>query len=98
MAKRSSSCSNRLDGQQDVEALRALYAEQFGEPLSEDDLDEFVESARLQGFFHPEAGTTFTPDLSPSKSEARPQRGSAGGSQSILHWRKSLWDPDRLFT
>src|SRR5580765_6973727 len=74
----------RLDGHQDVEAVRTLYAEQFGEPLSEEDLDEFIESARSQGFFQSEPATPFTSDLSLSKSKGSPQRGLARGYQSIL--------------
>ena len=53
----------QLDGVQTADAVRAAYAERFGEPLSEDDLDEFVELARSQGFVEcPEAGARHGPD------------------------------------
>src|SRR5262249_59855778 len=32
----------QLDGERTAEAIRAAYAERFGEPLSEDELDGFV--------------------------------------------------------
>ena len=73
----------QFDGERTAEAVRAAYAERFGEPLSQDDLDEFIELARAQGFLRAEEGTSSV---------------AAGGRQSILHWRKSLWDPDRFFT
>ncbi len=33
----------QLDGQRTADEILAAFAEQFGEPLSEDDLDEFIE-------------------------------------------------------
>src|SRR5262249_29575970 len=65
----------QFDGQRTVDEIGAAFAEQCGEPLSEDALDEFIELARSQGLLQP-------------GSPAR---------QSLLHWRKSLWDPDRFF-
>src|SRR5262249_32880413 len=50
--------------------------------LSEDDLDEFIEGARSQGLL----------------LEAAVAHPPPGCRQSILHWRKSFFDPDRLFT
>src|SRR5262245_15809944 len=73
----------QLDGSRTAGAVCAAYAERFGEPLSEEDLAEFIELARSQGFLQAEE------DLSPVATGAR---------QGILHWRKSLWDPDRFFT
>src|SRR5262249_44304096 len=72
-----------FDGTGTAEAVCAAYAERFGEPLSVDDLDEFIELARSQHFLQAEGGA------SPA---------AAGARQSVLSWRKSLWDPDRLFT
>src|SRR5262245_2903392 len=73
----------QLDGSRAAGAVCAAYAERFGEPLSEEDLGEFIELAGSQGFLQVEGS------VSP---EAK------GFRQSILHWRKSLWDPDRFFT
>src|SRR5262245_878720 len=73
----------QLDGERTTEAVRAAYAERFGEPLSEDDLDAFVEQARSQGLLRAEEDTSSV---------------ATGGRQGILHWRKSLWDPDRFFS
>jgi multidrug efflux pump subunit AcrA (membrane-fusion protein) len=74
----------QFDGQRTIDEIRAAFAEQFGEPLSEDDLGEFIELARSQGLLQ-----LASPVASAPGSPAR---------QSLLHWRKSLWDPDRFFT
>jgi multidrug resistance efflux pump len=83
----------QFDASRTAAAVCAAYAERFGEPLSEDDLDEFIEQARGQGLLQSGSGCASAPRelpaLTPPGSPARP---------SILHWRKSLWDPDRLFT
>jgi len=39
----------QLDGQRDAEGVRGAYEERFREPLHEEDLDEFVGTAREQG-------------------------------------------------
>src|SRR5262245_29797418 len=40
----------QLDGKQTAETVAGDFKRQFGEPLSETDLEEFVELARTQGF------------------------------------------------
>jgi Coenzyme PQQ synthesis protein D (PqqD) len=67
----------QLDGQRTAETLCAAYAERFDEPLSEDDLDEFIELARSQGFLREE--NPLTPDLSPPFAG---ERGEAPASLS----------------
>ena len=88
----------RFDGCSDAGVIRAAFVERFGEPLSEDDLNEFIELALSQGFLQSEAGLHPNHDLPGSVSELRSQNALPGGRQSILHWRRSLWDPDRLFS
>jgi putative peptide zinc metalloprotease protein len=83
----------QLDESRTAEAVCAAYAERFGEPLSEDDLDEFIELARSQEFLESASGVAPAPREPPTL----PQPGWPA-RQSILHWRKSLWDPDRFFT
>ena len=59
--------------------------------FSGDELAEFVELARSVVFFQPKRVSTV------AELPALTQTALAG-SQSLLHWRKSLFDPDRLFT
>jgi hypothetical protein len=40
----------RLDGTRSVEALRAAFAVRFGEPLTEEELEDFLHLARERGF------------------------------------------------
>ncbi len=143
----------QLDGTRSAEAIRAAFAERFGQPLSAEEMALFVEMARSRGFLEEtsrppapwetgEPTDSPSPDLratlSPSEGERDGVRGLAsipkpaqtqpGGSgaltqepgprpgtgnnpnpgsrgvpptnrrQSILYRRKSLFDPDRLFT
>src|SRR4051794_14969361 len=43
-----------LDGRQTTEAISAAYAERFSEPLSREDLEDFVDLAWEQGFLQPD--------------------------------------------
>src|SRR5262249_5321753 len=40
----------QLDGKRAADEIRAAFAERFGAPLTEEDLDEFLKLARTQGF------------------------------------------------
>lgn len=73
---------SRLDGQQTTAAICAAFEARFGEPLSSEDLHGFLEMAKTQGFLQASPRTV---------GQARPR-------QSILFWRISLFDPNRLFT
>jgi multidrug efflux pump subunit AcrA (membrane-fusion protein) len=76
----------QLDGRQSAEAVRAAFEQRFGEPLSADDLDDFLELARAQQFLQSTTDATRPPEAGPPG----PCR------QSLLYWRKSLFDPNRL--
>src|SRR5262249_60904898 len=67
----------------------------IGEPLSDEALSEFVTLARARGLLL-QAGETAGPALEAgpdTQPQARPR-----ARQSLLYWRASLFDPDRLFT
>jgi hypothetical protein len=89
----------QLDGRHDSGDLRAAFAARFGLPLSEQELDEFLDMARSQGFLQPASG-------GPEPSEGPSRGADAPGSPTnaapfglrLLYWRKTLFDPDRLFT
>src|SRR5262249_13935290 len=67
--------------------VRAAFARRFGEPLSEDELAEFLEAVREQGLLAAGGGAADAP---------RPGPEPAG--PSLLHWRKKHLDPDPLIT
>jgi multidrug efflux pump subunit AcrA (membrane-fusion protein) len=103
----------RLDGQQSAEAICQAFTDKFGEALTIDDLDQFIEMARGQGFLQ----RTCQPVAGPQREKAPSVNGStAHGAaaccpataprsapppprprQSILYWRKRVFDPDQLF-
>jgi putative peptide zinc metalloprotease protein len=97
----------QLDGEQSAEAVCARFASKFNEPLELGDLDEFVDLACKRGLIQSGAPAPAKPvpmrsDVA-AKSTARSShkptpRPPAAVRQSILCWRKSLFDPDRLFT
>ncbi len=59
----------QLDGERTADKIRAAFAEQFDEPLSEGDLDELIELARGQDLLQP-AGTG---DLRTAPGQAAPK-------------------------
>jgi multidrug resistance efflux pump len=82
---------SQLDGARPVEAVCAAFAERFGEALSAEDLDQFLEVAAEQGLLQAPA-----PAPGPADSGREPITllRLAG---SLLYWRRSVFDPDRLF-
>jgi multidrug efflux pump subunit AcrA (membrane-fusion protein) len=94
----------QLDGQQSASSIRARFAARFGQMLGHEELDEFLGAAREQGWLRA-ADALDTAGRSPQARPAGPpgtedpEPGRRRVScQSLLSWRISLFDPDRLFT
>jgi multidrug efflux pump subunit AcrA (membrane-fusion protein) len=89
----------QFDGQQTAEAICAAYEQRFCEALSQADLNDFVELARVQRLVEDEESTDLPAQHSDLELSARPPvRTSPAPTQSILYWRKTVFDPDRFFT
>lgn len=104
---------SQLDGQRGADALCAdalcaAFAERFGEPLSPQELREFLDLAQARGFLQPAATSDKEPQgpspaqatqpTAPALTDTPQHTASRPRRQSILFWRKSLFDPDRLFS
>jgi multidrug efflux pump subunit AcrA (membrane-fusion protein) len=96
-----------LDGTHTPQDVCTAFSEQFREPLSESDFDGFLRLARSKGLLQSEpAGPPKTPGDEPGvqtsaslpDADAVPTAPPPRPRQSILFWRKSLFDPDRFFT
>lgn len=93
----------QLDGTRGGTEIRAAFEQQFAEPLSATDLDEFVRLASRRGLLqdNDDLGGETTPLLDPDNDEATEQlqdeRRSKASRQTLLHYRFSFFDPDRLF-
>jgi multidrug resistance efflux pump len=85
----------QLDGRRTATDVCQAYQERFGRPLSEEDLEEFLGLARSQGFLRPASDGRQPPGSSVDQGTDAPR---SPGRQSLLYWRKTLLDPDRLFT
>jgi putative peptide zinc metalloprotease protein len=96
-----------LDGQHEAEAVRQAFAARFGQMLSKSELREFLDMVRDREFLVQDNGEHSSAPLS---TEAERRRnvddaiddfgvpGSVPLGLRILYWRKSAFDPDRLFT
>jgi multidrug efflux pump subunit AcrA (membrane-fusion protein) len=96
----------QLDGQQDGEAIRAAFAEQFGQPLTEEELQEFLEMAGQRGLLQEDGqedqktrrqGDRETGRQQDDLGDAMTPGGRAPFGLRLLYWRKSFFDPDRFF-
>ena len=94
----------QCDGRQSAEAIRARFAERFGQSLEAEELDEFLGTARKQGLLR--AGearddvclaSTAIQTGSQGADHSKPGRRRVSW-QGLLSWRISLFDPDRFFT
>src|SRR5262245_27407465 len=89
----------QLDGRCDVEALRTAYATRFGQPLADEDLSEFLESVRERDLLdEPEQADRTTSRKKSNELRGPDESGSPPLGLRFLYWRKSLFDPDSLFT
>jgi hypothetical protein len=91
----------QLDGTREASAVCAAFEEQFGDALVEEELDGFLQMATSQGLLETSDGDSRAAESTAGSASSPPLARSAGrhpkSKQSILHWRKSLFDPDRLF-
>src|SRR5262249_19816545 len=91
----------QLHGEPSAETVGAAFAERFGQPLAPDELAEFLEMARAQGFLQEASAGPQAPWESHHVAPQTHQGADDPPSpprQSILYWRKNLFDPDRFFT
>jgi putative peptide zinc metalloprotease protein len=88
----------QLDGQRNSDAIRAAFAERFGQSLDDEDLQEFLDMAKERRLLQDKGQ-----ELKQTKSQADEpgDPASLGGQASfglrLLYWRKNFFDPDRLF-
>lgn len=98
---------SRLDGRSDAGAICTAFREQFCEPLTGEELEEFLGLAEARGFLQSadsNGNVAESQEARPRHASDSPAPGVAARRaprprhQSILYWRKSLFDPDRLFS
>ena len=84
-----------LDPGQTTGAIRTAFEERFGEPLGEEDLDDFLKLLAEQGLL---VAASERPEPAGGAEPRTSDPASPLHRQSILHWRQNFFDPDRLFT
>lgn len=82
----------RLDGKRTTAALCAAYEASFGQPLSREDLDEFVQRVRSWGFLQSEEGET---DGTPALGARPADRRKCLHPPSEMRWRWSYLTTSR---
>lgn len=93
----------QLDGKRNADVICAAFEQQFREPLTPEDLDQFLEVAAEQKLLQaPGAGSDrlqAVPGDDRLKAVTTSRKGVAPLrlAQSILYFRRSVFDPDRLF-
>jgi multidrug efflux pump subunit AcrA (membrane-fusion protein) len=90
---------SRLDGRRTAETICDEFEARFGGPLTEADLDGFLEQARDWGLLQAPEAPVLDPNSRPGAGPGPRTRtpGPPRPRQSLLAWRHSLFDPDRLF-
>jgi multidrug efflux pump subunit AcrA (membrane-fusion protein) len=96
----------QLDGRSSADAVRAAYHGRFGEPLTADDLAEFVATARERGLLQDDtpppaggrAGDGGPLTAADSRTDSGGKAVAAPPHNSVLCFRVRLVDPDRLLT
>jgi multidrug resistance efflux pump len=87
----------QLDGKRDAATVCAAFETKFGEPLTEEDLDGFLEMARGQGLLENAEGGETSAESKRVDNTPHSDPLTLGSKQSISYWRKSVFNPDRFF-
>lgn len=93
----------RLDGRNSADDIRQSFERQFHEPLPPEDFDQFLALARHQRLVQtetdepPAVAAAPQPTVSAPPQTATAPAESSASWQSLLYWRRRLFDPDRLF-
>jgi multidrug efflux pump subunit AcrA (membrane-fusion protein) len=86
----------QLDGQCEAIDVCAAFDQKFGQPLGEEELADFVVMAGGQGLLEISDIGKGLPGIADSNTQ-RPDSFNPQSKQSILYWRKSIFNPDALF-
>lgn len=86
----------QLDGQRSAREVRDAFEQKFAEPLSREELADFVAMAEKQGLVG--HGTPEQTNADGDEDDDFTTPASQRRSQHILNFRYSFFDPDRLFT
>jgi multidrug efflux pump subunit AcrA (membrane-fusion protein) len=88
----------QLDGQRNSDAIRAAFAERFGQSLDDEDLQEFLAMAKERRLLQDKGQALKQPK---SRADHPGDPASLGGQAPfglrLLYWRRNFFDPDRLF-
>jgi putative peptide zinc metalloprotease protein len=92
---------SRLDGKQTDGDICKAFEDHFQDPLSKEDLEEFLDMARGRGLLESSDNRTKVSSTDvfgdeDDETEAQPAKAKPKKRQSILYFRKSAFDPDRL--
>ncbi len=84
----------QLDGKQSAGDICSAFETRFAELIAPDDVEQFVELAKSQGFVERSAAASTQPAEPPPAKPLTPLRVA----KKVLFFRRSVFDPDRLFT
>lgn len=89
----------QLNGENSPESVCQAFTEHFGDPLSTEELDEFIDQVKpLRLFVSSGAADEEELDKAASRAKADDDDEETGsnGSGSLLFYRRRIFDPDRL--
>lgn len=86
-----------LDGTRTAEEICTSFEERFGEPLSLEELDEFVELMRKRDLIA-SPGRNGDASADDEEEDGDDDMDTSRSRQSWLYFRKSLFNPDRMLT
>ena len=82
----------QLDGQKSFEEICTAFEQRFGEPITPDEVEEFLGVARAKKLVDPLPAEGGTMPVAPQGKPWTPARIA----RKILFWRQSFIDPDRF--
>jgi multidrug efflux pump subunit AcrA (membrane-fusion protein) len=82
----------QLDGKRQTSEMCAAFEQRFGQQLAEGELEDFLQLAHSQSLLDHKGMSPASDVPVPQSAVRNPQ-----SKQSILYWRRSIFNPDRLF-
>lgn len=87
----------QLDGETDAATICSRYADRFGQTLSQEDLEGFLELAQEQHLLCPDISSQGS-SLAGAGARGAHANPPLSTANSLLYWRKNIFDPDSLFS
>lgn len=87
---------SKLDGRNSVQAISQAFEQRFGDPLTAEELDEFIDAVKPLGIFSKSKSGSSSEDSHEEADLEHEADPEFGGKGNLLFYRRTLFNPDAM--